>query len=460
MRTKDNGRIRTDTVWESMETIREGERELRVWGRYDVLVVGGGAAGIAAAAAAARSGAETLLIERHGFLGGMATAGMVGSLCGFFTSGKEKKPIVAGIAGELLALLDRHSGLSEKRISKVNPRLGVYQYNPEVFKFAADQLVMQSGAEISFHTAVCRVIAEGDNRIQGVVVENRSGRFAVKGKVIVDTTGDGDVAAMAGVPFELGDGRGSGQAMTTMFRLANVDPEKMRGLDRVRLHEKLVQAVKTGQYHFLRVDPVIGPALPEGLVQANLTAIPGLDATNARHLTDAEIEGRRQVFEYLKFFQENEPGFEKAEVAAIGAQVGIRESRRILGEYLLKEEEVLAGRKFEDGVAAGAWPVEFHDPESGRIIWKYLENEDDFYSIPKGCLICKNIRNVLMAGRCISTTHIAQASTRVIGQALALGHAAGILAALAAGSEQDPREIASDRVQKELLGHGAFLGRM
>lgn len=440
-----------------MEAIREDSRNIKVWGQYDVLVIGGGAAGISAAVASARAGAKTLLVEKHGFLGGIATAGIVGSFCGFFTSGDEKKPIVGGIARTLLDILDVNSGVSEKRVSKVNPRLGVYQYNPEVLKYAADRLATEAGAELLFHAIVCGVIPGDRNTLKGVFIENKSGRYAVLSKVVIDATGDGDAAAMAGVPFELGDGQGSGQAMTAMFRLVNVDFEKFEKLDRTGLREKLSEVKQSGEFKFSRIDPVIGPALPVGVVQVNLTGISGLDGTNAKHLTEAEVEGRRQVFEYLRFFRKYEPGFENAEVVDIGSQVGVRETRRIMGDYVLKEKEMLAGKKFTDGIALGAWPVEFHDPQSGKIVWKYLDVNDDYYSIPMGCIIANNVANLLMAGRCISTTHIAQASTRVIGPALALGEAAGTLAAISVDSETDPGEIHPEHVRKSLTDHGAVL---
>ena len=439
-----------------MPGITPEERVLKVIGHYDVLVIGGGPAGISAAIAAARSGAKTLLIERYGFLGGMATAGMVGSLCGFFTAGPEKNEIVGGIAGDLLVRLQALSGVSEKKTSKVIPKLGVYQYNPEVFKFVADRMVAEAGVEVLFHSILCDLV-QCEHKVEAVIIENKSGRFALEGRIVIDATGDGDVAAMAGAPFELGDGKGSGQAMTTIFRMSNVDLDKVRDLDRGQLIEKLKEAVKRKEFRFSRVDPVLGPALPMGTFQLNVTGIPGLSAIDARQLTEAEIEGRRQIFEYLKFFRKYQPGFENAEICNIATQVGVRETRRILGEYLLKEDEVLAGRKFKDGVALGAWPVEFHDPHEGRIIWKFLEQEDDYYSIPMGCLVPKNSRNILMAGRSVSTTHIAQASTRVIGQAMAMGEAAGTLGALSINAGSDFIHIEAALLLQELEKQGAIL---
>ena len=426
-------------------------------GDYDVLVIGGGPAGISASVAAARSGARTLLVERYGFLGGLATAGMVGAFCGFFTAGPREKTIVGGIARQLLDRLKARRGLAEKGAIGAGSGVATYQYNPEVLKYVAEEAVIQAGVEILFHTIVVDVIWKTKGTLLGVVIENKSGRSCLLGKTIIDTTGDGDVAWKAGAPHEIGDGKGAGQMMTTIFRLINVDLDKARELDHQALHEKIGQALRKKEFTFSRLDGVIYPSIPFGMIHLNITGIPGLNGTDAQQLTRAEIEGRRQVFEYLSFLKKYQPGFEQAEVCSIATQVGVRETRRISGEYILKEDEVLSGQKFEDGIALGAWPVEFHDPKEGKINWKYLKKEDDYYSIPMRCLIPQNLSNLLVAGRCISTTHMAQASTRVIGPAFAMGEAAGILAARSAASKVDLRKVGPEKVRKELKQHGAIL---
>lgn len=438
--------------------IVEDAREVEVKGEYDVLVVGGGAAGIAASISASRSGARTILIERYGFFGGMATAGMVGAFCGFFTAGSKKKKIVGGTADILLEGLRKKGALSEPRVSKVDPRLATYRYHPEVFKYVAEQTVLQNGVDILFHTLVVDVIRETkDIFLSGIIVENKAGRFAYLSKIIIDATGDADVAFRAGVPYYLGNENGKLQSLTTMFRTMDVDLNKISELNIEKIRQKLGEAKRKGVFHFYRVDPVIGLGIPLGIVDVNATGIPNLNALDPQELTEAEIEGRRQVFEYLNFFQQTIPGFENAQVCSIAPQIGIRETRRIQGEYLLHEEDTLQGKKFDDAIALGAWPVEIHDPETGRIVWKFLEKEDDYYTIPLRCLIPRDINNLLVAGRCISTTHIAQASTRVIAQAFATGDAAGILASQAADSKRDPMDILPIKIQEKLGEQGAIL---
>lgn len=421
-------------------------------------MIGGGPAGIAAAAAAARSGARTLLVERYGFLGGIATGGIVGTFCGFFTTGSVNKPVVGGIANAVVERLTRLGGVSGKTTSLVDPRIATRRYDPEILKLVADQVVIDHGAELLLHTYVVDVLSdEGGGRLRGVVTESKTGHATLLGKVLIDTTGDADLAFRAGVSYDFGDEHGRSQALTTMFRLMNVDPEQVRHLDLAEVREQLTQARNSGSYSFSRVDAILNPALPEGLLTVNVTNVPNMDGTKADDLTAAEIAGRQQVFEYTRALRDLVPGFQRAQVCALSTQVGVRETRRIRGTHTLQEDEVLKGIKFPDGIALGSWPVEIHDPDTRRIEWKFIERDDDYYSIPLGCLLPPGVENLLVAGRCASATHAAQASTRVIGQALAMGEAAGVAAAQAIEQGCPVPQVSVGRVQAELRRRGALL---
>ena len=399
-----------------------------------------------------------MLVERYGFLGGLATTALVGAFCGLYTTGPQKRPVVAGICGDLIGRLRSVGGADEKRTSGIDSRLAAVNYDPELFKFVSERMALEAGVRLLYHTLVVDVLWETPGTgLKGVLVENKSGRSAILAPLIVDTSGDADVAARAGVEFEYGDGRGGAQAMTTVIRVDNVVTgpplhEAIRGL-----RERLVAARDSGGYGFSRVDPVVFPALPEGVVSVNLVSVRGLKATDAADLTAAEIEGRRQAFEYLRALRDLVPGFENARLIALSPQIGVRETRRILGEYVLTGEDVVAGTKFVDGIGLGAWPVEVHNPETGRIDWRYIAKEDECYSIPFSCLVPKQLENLLVAGRCASTAHVAQASTRVIPQAMAMGEAAGVATYLALASDRGLRSVPVTEVQAELKKRGALL---
>ncbi|MCX8032548.1 MAG: FAD-dependent oxidoreductase [Thermoleophilia bacterium] len=425
---------------------------------YDIVVAGGGTAGLAAAVAAARCGVRTLLVERYGFLGGLATTALVGAFCGLYTTGPQKKQVVHGLVDELMHRLRQLDGLTEKRVSQIDSRLAAVSYDPELFKFAAEQMALESGVDLLFHTFIADVIwDQPGSRLGGVVVVNKSGQQSLKASIIIDATGDADVAALAGVPFEYGDGQGGGQAMTTVFKLGNVESGRKteEAIQEMRCY--LAAAKESGRYRFERIDPVVFPSLPPGTISVNLVSVRGLNATSARDLTAAEIEGRRQVLEYYRAIRDWVPGFGQARLIAVAPQIGVRETRRILGQYVLTEEDVIGGAKFEDGITLGAWPVEIHDPKTAQIRWQYLAKEDDYYSIPFRCLCPQDIDNLLVVGRCASTSHVAHASTRVIAQAMGMGEAAGVAAGLALASGLNPTMVPITKLRAELIERGAVL---
>ncbi len=433
------------------------DQEAKVAKTCDVLVVGGGCAGIAAAVAAARSGASTVLVERYGFLGGLATTALVGAFCGLYTTGPEKKQIVGGIGDELIARLKKIDGTDEKHTSGVDARLAAISYDPELFKFAAEQMALEAEVDLRFHTLVTDVLWERPRVLHGAVIESKSGRQAILASMFIDASGDADLAARAGMDFEYGDGQGGAQALTTIFKVNQVEPGQRTEQGIRDMRRYLIEAKETGRYRFSRTDPVVFHSLPKGTVSLNLVSVQGLNAIDGADLSAAEVEGRRQVLEYFQAIRDYVPGFEHAQLVAVSPQIGVRESRRIVGDQVLAEEDVIAGRRFADGIALGAWPVEIHNPETGRIDWRYLDAPDDCYSIPLPCLVPTKADNLMVVGRCASTTHVAQASTRVIAQAWAMGEAAGVTVGQACASGVPVRDVPVGQVQSELERRGALL---
>lgn len=436
--------------------IVEPQRRTPVIGEPEVLVVGGGAAGIAAACAAARSGASTLLIERFGFLGGTLTAVTLGGFCGTHAIVDDARlaRVVGGLYLDLEDRLRQRSAVSDPvRQGRI---LGV-PYDSVCLKLVADEMLAAHRAVALLHTQVVGVHLEG-KRIAAVIVENKGGRAAIRPRVVVDCSGDGDVAAFAGAEYSLGDG-GRTQAGSTMFRLAGVDTTTAGKLTRARIRELLERAVSEGHplprtATGVHVNPI------EGVVHLNVTRLGRADGstydlTDPEDLTEAERVGRMQAFLYEDVFRRYVPGFERARIVDIGAMVGIRETRLIKGEEVLTEEAVRNCAKPQNRIACTSWPLETHQGGRGTA-WEFLP-DGDYYGIPYGCLVVHGLENVFVAGRNLSATHAAQASARVAGPCFAMGEAAGVAAAMAARQETRGKDVPVDELQRTLEREGALL---
>ena len=417
--------------------------------KTDVIVVGGGPSGISAALSAARSGVSVLLVERYGFLGGNAAA-MLGNLCGFYTSGDIKR-IVGGIGWELIQTLKERGAVKELLDDQ---GIGVIPYNHEVLKQVADQMLAKEDIVLLFHSLAVDTDID-DRGIRSVVIENKSGRQRIFAKVIIDATGDGDVAAQLGAEYYIPD---KPQAMTMMFILSNIDVPQAKKVQGSRLKKLLQEAIRSGQHPLPRYDGgfrfIPGMA---GTAAVNMTRIGSLLGTQVIDLTQAEIEGRRQVTQYSEFLRENVPGFHDVFVSGIATQVGVRETRLISGEYTLTENDILGARTHFDAIGQCAWPVELHKPDDdGSVCWENLPDGQS-YDIPFRCLIPISVEGLLVVGRCASTTHIAQASTRVTGPCMLMGHAAGVAAALSLHKNTQLRKLDPAHIRHELEAQGAIL---
>lgn len=441
--------------------------------RYDVAVLGGGPAGIAAALAAARSGAKTILAERYGFLGGMSTMAMVYPWMTFHTS--TGKQVIRGIAQEVvdrLVSLNASPGHLRDTIGFVHT---LTPYHPEVYKFLVFEMLKEAGVKLLLHSMVTDVEVS-DGRILGVQLHNKSGKHTIRSKVYIDATGDADVAYLAGAPWEQGDERQRVQPMTMKFRMKGVRIDEVKQYMQAHPEEfyekSLIQELDhlplTGVMGFYsqwkKADLPIpregllfftGPGKDEVLV--NVSRISGLDPTNVEDLTEAEMEGRKQVLLLESFFREYVPGFADAVVTATGTQVGIRETRRIIGEYVLQGVDVLDGRRFDDVIARSGYPIDIHNPEGKGVTANFIR-EGGAYDIPYRSIVPMQVENLLLAGRCISTTHEAQATTRLTPSCMAIGQAAGAAAAIAAHRQCAVRDVPIASLQGELLKGNAELG--
>ena len=446
-------------------TLTEPARELPVFGEYDVVVVGGGPAGIAAAVSAARRGASTLLVERYGFLGGMGTAGGVTNFAGLYGKRNgEMTLLVRGVVDDLLARIDALGGLNKPQ-DGMQGRIRVRSYDTSAYKIAADQLLAGAGVNLLFHAWAAAVVRDG-TRIAALVVETKSGRQAIRANAFIDASGDADVAAFAGVPFEVGDGHGSGLFPTTMFRVGQVDAEPaLAAVGEFKAINDLMAAVqqqKPGKYKFPREGAILRPNIDPREWRANVTQIRNaagraMNGVDARELTEGELEGRRQIAEYFKFMKAEVPGFAKSAIVEIAPQVGIRETRRIEGLYALTGEDILSSAAFNDSIGINAWPMEMH--ADGRIEWAFPRDESRTYNqLPWRMLVPRKLDNLLVAGRCAAMTHEGQSAARASGGCFVMGQAAGTAAA-SLGSGARFAEVDVPALQEKLAADGVDLDR-
>jgi glycine/D-amino acid oxidase-like deaminating enzyme len=426
--------------------IQEPPRQLPVYRSVDVLVVGGGTSGCAAAVAAARRGWRTALLDRYGFLGGTATAAMVGCLCGVYTCSPNTVTVIRGYLREITDRLEaRGAGYKLKHR---------YQLDHEVLKLVLDGWLVEAGVELLFQTQMVDTLVEG-RAVGGVIVETKRGREAILARVVIDSSGDADVVARAGGAYEHSPAHEL-QAPSLVFTMAGVDIERAVRTSQAEISRLLQQVTESGEFSFNRFSGGYSPVPPEGKVHMNITRITCVDGTNPEDLNRAYLEGRRQVEAYARFAVKYLPGFEHAYIDQIAPQLGIRETRRIVGEYQLTVDDVLGARAFPDAICRGAWPLEIHPNRATDTTRIHLEG-DTYYQIPYRCLVPRDLEQVLVTGRCISTTHEAQGSTRVMGPGIATGQAAGTAAALALETGCWPRAIDPGRLQAQLQTEGALL---
>jgi glycine/D-amino acid oxidase-like deaminating enzyme len=415
----------------------------------DVLVVGAGSAGSTAAIAAGRAGADVVLVDRLGFLGGTSTS-VLDTFYAFYTPGERPAKVVSGIPDDVVDRLKAEDACFE-RPNTYGAGTGI-TYDPEVLKRAWESLAGEAGVRPLLHSLVFALRRDGDGRAAEVDVATKGGVRTIRAAAMVDASGDADLCHLAGAPYEGPSERT--QSLSTVFRLANVDVAGMAS--KQELWRLMREASEAGDYRLPRLEGSIHRTPQEGVVMCLMTRMAGVDATDPDQLTAAELEGRRQCHEYARFLRERVPGFARAVLVSTSPAIGVRESRRIIGEHVLTADEVLAGTSFDDQIARCGAPVEDHHSGSDTR-WAYL-SDGATYGIPYRSLLPRAVEGVVVAGRCFSASHDAHASARSMATCMAMGQAAGTAAALAAARGSVPRALDGLALRERLAADGADVG--
>jgi hypothetical protein len=418
----------------------------------EVLVCGGGMSGTVAAIAAARAGAQTLLIERWGFLGGSATAAAVGQFVGWET--EAGRQVIQGTAEEVVRRLERHgaSGGHTRFTMSTGHAMDQVSYDPEALKLVLDEMAAEAGVRVLFHATIAEVRAS-EQRIQAVSVQTKAGVLTIHPRVVIDASGDLDVLARAGATFLPLAEDEAPQPATMMFRFGPIDFPRFEALTTAERQELARQGVESGALARAALHQSRIPGTDDGWF--NISRV-SLDATDPFALSAGEMEGRRQAFSAAAFLRAHVPGCEAGRLVTLASQLGIRESRRVQGDYLLTADDLRAQRRFPDAIAVAAYPMDIHPAKGAGLSFETLGG-DRAYEIPFRCLIPAGLDNVLVSGRGISATHGAHASVRVMPTTMAIGQAAGTAAAMVVRGNGGTRAVSPAMLRDSLREGGAFL---
>ncbi|WP_051425829.1 FAD-dependent oxidoreductase [Jiangella gansuensis] len=436
----------------------------------DVLVVGSGPSGLAAAISAARSGATTMLVERFGYVGGNLTAGLVGP-CMTSYSLDGSTQLIRGVFEEMILRMEEQGqAIHPSKVPANSPYCGYITYGhdkvtpfePEAVKVTGLQMLREAGAEVLLHTTVIESRVEG-NAVTGVFIASKSGVEAIDATVVVDCSADADVVARAGGETVYGrDEDGLAQPMTLFFRVAGVDDAAVddyvtTAQERRPFASIVEEARRAGEFTIPRKGIGLYKTLRPGVWRINTTRVLGVSGVDVADLTTAEIEGREQVHDLMAFLRRRIPGFAEATLLDTAATIGVRETRRIVGEYTLTADDLETGRHFDDVIGTCGYPIDIHSPvdAGGRLEEDPTAN---VYEMPYRSLVPKDLDGVLVAGRSVSATHEALAAIRVMPPSFAMGQAAGTAAALAVKAGVQPRHVDIAALQRQLLEDNAYLG--
>lgn len=430
-------------------------------GSFDVIVVGAGSAGATAAIASARAGVKTLLLERLPFLGGTSTA-VLDTFYGYYTPGSKSIKVVGGIADDVVNGLKKYNA-SFERPNTFGAGTGV-TYHPEYLKVVWEKLVIEANCQVLLNSWVQDVIKEEDGVISGLITATKSGLQLFRCKQVIDASGDADICFQAGIPYELAGDVDPAQTLTTTFKMVNVDLVKRKSVSKKEINELMAKAAASGKYNLPRKEGSDHITPVDHMTATIMTRLSSfrkdasgnvINASNPELLSEAEIEGRIQAIEYIRFLKDYVPGYEKAELSTFGMQIGVRETRRVEGEYRLTTEDVLSARKFNDQIGLCGAPMEDHH-EGVDTIWQYMPDLQTV-GIPYRTLVPKESKNVLVAGRCFSANHVAHSSVRSMAQCMAMGEAAGVAAAMAVTQGCSPINIDVQKLREILKKQGAIV---
>ena len=413
--------------------------------KYDLAVIGGGFAGVAAALAAARAGAKVLIVEKSNCLGGAAVNCLVNPFMPYWTEMDGKRvDLSAGIFKEIHDRLEHHNAMSKE------------SFLEEELKYILNEMVAEANIDLLFHAYIFKV-EKCDEHIASIVVATKSGEMHVEANYFIDATGDAQLAYLAGCPTVLGrESDHLCQPMTLCFRLGNVDVEKFYE-SRKRLKIAHAQSLAAGELINPRENILVFKTPIHNVLHFNTTRVVRKNPTSPEEVTEAEVLARQQVYEIYEFMKKHADGLENSFLMMTAAEIGVRESRMIVGDYVLTEQDCRNCVKFDDGIAACNYDIDIHNPE-GTGTSHYYFPAGEYYTIPYRSLIPKSAENLLVAGRCISSDHGAQASYRIMPVVCCIGEAAGSAVGLAVKQNCTVREVDVKELQNELKSNRAYIG--
>ena len=418
--------------------------------KYNLVVVGGGLTGVAAAVSAAREGLTVLLVEKSGCLGGAISNCLVYPFMPYWTKpywgevAKNKKYLSQGIFKEMK---ERH----DKYVTDCKD----HEFNSEYFKIVLDDMTVESGVTVLFHSVLADVKKQGE-KITAIEIIAKSQHITVEADFFVDATGDGDLFYLVGCDYQLGrESDGFCQPMTTCFRMSGVDLDLFTE-ERPKLQELYKEKQAKGEITNPRENILVFFGVGEDVLHFNSTRVIKLNPTDPFDVSRAEVMARRQIHELVSFLKENSKAFDESALISIAVDIGVRESRKLKGVHILTADEIINCTQFEDSIALGNYDIDIHNPTGTGTSHRFF-GDGEYYTIPYRSLLPKEFNNLLVAGRCLSATHEAQASVRIMPTCCCLGQAAGTAVAVAIKTDKNAHNVDVKSLQNKLIENGAVL---